>query len=218
MFLNKCSYCDSKEHSSSDCPHGIFSNECSSCGSKNHSSSDCPHGIFSSECSSCGSKDHSSSDCPHGIFSTECSNCGGKNHSSNDCPHNIFSTECSNCGSKEHSSSDCPNGGCFITSATLLSTGKSDDCYELNSFRSFRDNWLIKQKDGKKLIKTYYEIAPLIVNNINSHKKNKDIFINIWKNYLSNCLIAIEKNQFQEAKAIYLKLVDELKNRYLPEE
>lgn len=110
LFDKECSHCGSKEHASSDCPHGIFSSKCSHCGSIEHASSDCPHGIFSSKCSHCGSKNHSSDNCPHGIFLTKCSHCGSKEHSSEDCPHGIFSTQCSNCGSKNHSTEDCPQG------------------------------------------------------------------------------------------------------------
>ncbi|MFZ1700748.1 MAG: hypothetical protein WBO10_03555 [Pyrinomonadaceae bacterium] len=39
----------------SDCPHAFYQEECSSCGSKNHSTSDCPHGMFASRRSSSSS-------------------------------------------------------------------------------------------------------------------------------------------------------------------
>jgi SH3-like domain-containing protein len=110
IFSTECAACGSKDHATSDCPHGIFSTECAACGSKNHATSDCPHGMFSTECAACGSKDHATSDCPHGIFSTECAACGSKNHATSDCPHGIFSTECAACGSKNHATSDCPHG------------------------------------------------------------------------------------------------------------
>lgn len=110
LFSTECSHCGSKEHASSDCPHGIFSSKCSHCDSTEHASNDCPHGIFSSKCSHCGSKTHASNDCPHGIFASKCSHCGSVEHASNDCPHGIFSSKCANCGSKNHSTSDCPQG------------------------------------------------------------------------------------------------------------
>lgn len=110
LFSDECSNCGSKEHATSECPHGIFSSKCAHCGSVDHASSDCPHGIFSSKCSNCGSTEHASSDCPHGIFSSKCSNCGSTEHESSDCPHGIFSSECANCGSRAHATSDCPHG------------------------------------------------------------------------------------------------------------
>lgn len=36
------------------------------------------------------------------------------------------------------------SSGCYITTAACSSFKKSDDCYELNMFRRFRDNWLIQ--------------------------------------------------------------------------
>lgn len=110
LFSSECTHCGSKEHASSDCPHGIFSSKCAKCGSIDHATSDCPHGIFSSKCSKCGSTEHSTSDCPHGIFSSKCAKCGSSEHSTSDCPHGIFSSKCSNCGSKNHSTADCPQG------------------------------------------------------------------------------------------------------------
>lgn len=57
---------------------------------------------------------------------------------------------------------------CFITTAVCDSFGKADDCYELTAFRNFRDKWLVNQADGKNLIAEYYNIAPKIVEKINS--------------------------------------------------
>jgi len=110
LFSSECAHCGSKEHATSDCPHGIFSSKCAKCGSVDHATSDCPHGIFSSKCSKCGSSEHSTSDCPHGIFSSKCAKCGSTEHSTSDCPHGIFSSKCANCGSKNHSTADCPQG------------------------------------------------------------------------------------------------------------
>ncbi len=119
LFSSECSQCGSKEHATSDCPHGIFSSECSHCGSKDHASSDCPHGIFSSKCSLCGSTEHSSSNCPHGIFSSQCSNCGSKNHSSTDCPHGILGKSISPSQETNYSSSS-GDSGCGVIIGWLI--------------------------------------------------------------------------------------------------
>ena len=60
---------------------------------------------------------------------------------------------------------------CFITTATCAYEGKADDCYELSSFRAFRDGWL-SENGGEALIREYYELAPEDKND----KQNK------WKN------------------------------------
>jgi formylglycine-generating enzyme required for sulfatase activity len=106
-------------------------------------------------------------------------------------------------------------GGCFITTAVCNNSGKPDDCYELTSFRQFRDGWLAKQPDGKELIDEYYKIAPLIVENINKSEKKESIYTAIWERCLLNCLRLIEEKQFHECKKEYMRMVDELKSVFL---
>ena len=108
-------------------------------------------------------------------------------------------------------------GGCFITTAVCQSLNKGDDCYELQKFREFRDNWLKKQPDGYFLIREYYEIAPLILHKImTTEEKPKDMFKYLWNNYLNKCLTLIESQSYSEAKDLYIKMVTELKKKYLP--
>jgi len=104
---------------------------------------------------------------------------------------------------------------CFITTATCLSLGKGDNCYELQSFRKFRDSWLRSEKDGEELIENYYRIAPHIVKNINKIPGKKSIYKNIWQNYLSECLSAIEAGNYKETEEIYRKMVEKLKEIFL---
>jgi len=105
-------------------------------------------------------------------------------------------------------------GLCFITTATCLSLNKSDDCYELNTFRRFRDEWLLKNKEGQELIKEYYQIAPEIVNKINELPNKEEIYEDIWRSYLSRCLNLIETGNFEEAKALYIELVRIYLNKF----
>ena len=106
------------------------------------------------------------------------------------------------------------SGSCFITTATCGSLGKPDDCYELKSFRSFRDNWLKFQPDGVELISEYYRIAPKIVERINKQESCLSLYKEIWNNYLEPCLKYIEKNELLKCKMLYIKMVEELKGKY----
>ncbi len=112
MFETKCAYCESTEHATDDCPHGILSgNACANCGSKEHATDDCSHGLLSgNECAQCGSVDHATDDCPHGLLSgNKCAQCGSTEHATDDCPHGILSeNKCGYCGSKHHSTDQCP--------------------------------------------------------------------------------------------------------------
>lgn len=107
------------------------------------------------------------------------------------------------------------NDGCFITTAVCESFGKADDCYELTAFRNFRDNWLMNQSEGKNLIAEYYEVAPKIVEKINSLANSAEIYKNIWRDYLSACLKFIESGNNLNCKKIYVEMVNTLKDKFL---
>ena len=107
------------------------------------------------------------------------------------------------------------DGPCFITTAVCDSFEKSDDCYELTAFRNFRDKWLALQSDGKNLIAEYYEVAPKIVEKINSLTDSAEIYKNIWRDYLSDCLKAIEVGDNFKCKKIYIEMVTTLKEKFL---
>ncbi|GEM_PF-1321020 len=107
------------------------------------------------------------------------------------------------------------SGGCFITTAVCDSFGKADDCYELTMFRSFRDNWLLNQTNGKDLIDEYYRIAPRIVDKINQLSDSKKIYFDIWEQYLKPCLSYIEKKDYLLCTEKYVEMVQGLKNKYL---
>jgi hypothetical protein len=114
-----------------------------------------------------------------------------------------------------HSSNTSSTSGCFITEATCRSMGRTDDCYELQSFREFRDNWLKKQSDGKQLIEEYYFVAPQIVSVINSKKNSDEIYQDIWNTYLLPCLYDIESKNYKSCKDRYIYMVETLKYSYL---
>lgn len=105
-------------------------------------------------------------------------------------------------------------GWCFITTATCKSLGKKDDCMELNTFRSFRDKWLIHQDDGVDLIFEYYMIAPSIVENISKQESSDLIYLSIWNKYLEKAYKAIQTKEHQKAKSIYVNMVKKLKQVY----
>ena len=85
--------------------------------------------------------------------------------------------------------------GCYITTAICEEFGKPDDCYELTTFRGFRDNWLKQQPDGEMLITRYYDTAPKIVDLINKQPNRTAIYQFINENYLSKCLLYIENGE-----------------------
>lgn len=104
--------------------------------------------------------------------------------------------------------------GCYITTATCNTLQKGDDCYELEKFRWFRDNWLSKQEGGVELIQHYYNIAPNIVANINLQPDKQRIYTDIWYRYLQPCLAHIEAGNFEACRDSYIKMVNTLQDRF----
>jgi hypothetical protein len=149
------------------------------------------------KCPACGSYMHKCPQCNgtgrKGGYS--CKHCGGTGCI---CPH-------------RHES----KGGCFITTAAILALGKRDDCEELTAFRAFRDNWLLNQVNGHRLINEYYEIAPVIVNCIDSMLDSSEMYLAIWTKNLEPCYRLIQQDKNVEAYEQYKKMMEELKDKYL---
>lgn len=106
-------------------------------------------------------------------------------------------------------------GGCYITTAVCKNNLKPDDCYELQAFREFRDQWLAKQENGKALIEKYYLFAPKIVKLIDESENSREIYQYIENRYLEKCLLYIQNNQMELCKDCYSEMVNNLAERYL---
>lgn len=106
-------------------------------------------------------------------------------------------------------------GGCYITTAVCHNNSKPDDCYELQAFRKFRDEWLANQEDGRYLIQEYYRIAPEIVKIIDSEENSSEIYDAINAEYLIPCLRYIESGDMQSCKKCYIDMVNTLHRRYI---
>ena len=138
-----------------------------------------------------------------------CPNCGRfANHLQEwDYTTHVITYTCPKCGyvSRDYSHM---NKGCFITSATLKTLNKPDDCYELQTFRHFRDSWL-KTNHPEDIIR-YYLTAPKIVNAIDNMEDSKEIYESVWHTYLKKCLTLIENEENESAYCEYKSMVKEL--------
>lgn len=104
---------------------------------------------------------------------------------------------------------------CFITTAVCKYFNKPDDCYELTTLRSFRDNWLANQPDGQALIAEYYSIAPLIVTALGSSPEKDSIYLHLWNDYIEPCIKLIELGANDTCKKLYIDMVNELKEKFI---
>lgn len=104
---------------------------------------------------------------------------------------------------------------CFITTAVCQSQNRPDNCYELNTFRSFRDNWLAKTEGGTAKIQEYYLFAPMVVQAIDRSPRKDEVYHGIWQNYLVPCLNDIEQNKPESCAKLYEKMVRDLELEWL---
>lgn len=85
------------------------------------------------------------------------------------------------------------------------SFGKPDNCYELERFRAFRDQCMMKTERGRELVEEYYNIAPAIVTCIGMEDKPEQVYASIWKTWLSPCLSDLEAGRLTPPAANGMK-------------
>lgn len=116
--------------------------------------------------------------------------------------------------------SDCPiyknepSSGCFLTSACTAARGLPDDCYELQTLRKFRDEWLKYQPEGILLIAHYYEVAPKIVDAIDACENRLEVYDGIYHQLVLPCVELIEQRKYAEALALYRDTTLFLETKY----
>lgn len=106
---------------------------------------------------------------------------------------------------------------CYITTAVCKTLGKPDDCYELQQFRGYRDNYLMKLENGEAMVQKYYDLAPTIVKHINRQEHAAEIYAMIWQQYLSPCLHMIENGENRTCMELYVSMVKEMQAAYFYE-
>lgn len=102
---------------------------------------------------------------------------------------------------------------CFLTSACVDYLGKADDCEELTMLRAFRDNYMSKSEEGEKLVKEYYEVAPIIVEKIDASNKKAEYYADIYQTILK-CIELIKDEKFVETQSEYVAMVKKYKAEF----
>lgn len=104
---------------------------------------------------------------------------------------------------------------CYITTAMCRDTGKLDNCEELQTLRHYRDEIMLKEKAGQKLVDEYYLKAPKIVSKINQEKNHKEIYTNLRELYIEPAAQAARLGQNEKALVLYKSMVEMLEKTYL---
>jgi hypothetical protein len=111
---------------------------------------------------------------------------------------------------KEKGASD---EGCFITTACVKYYGMKDNCYQLETLRNFRDNYLLLNTNDQAIVKKYYRIAPIIVDFLNKHPNKDNLYKEIFNKINEACLL-IENKKNEKAKILYSQVVFSLINYF----
>ena len=100
---------------------------------------------------------------------------------------------------------------CFLTTACMrhFNIDFDDNCYELTVLRWFRDNFVLKED-----VEHYYEIAPIIVENINKEEGSEIIYNYIYDNIVDYCVEQIEQGNYVQAYNRYKNSVLALEAKF----
>lgn len=102
--------------------------------------------------------------------------------------------------------------GCFITTAVCEVLGYSDDCELLVTLRRFRENYLKKTKEGRKILQEYDQVGPIISDYIRQEPVINSIILTT--KYIIPCVDLINKKRYIGAIIIYEEMVKTLKEQY----
>lgn len=153
----------------------------------------------------------------NGRGKTTCYPCNGTGTRSGN-----YNQNCTSCnGTREQTCNTCGGSGlvnsdgtkdCFITTATLASLNKKDDCNELNTFRYFRDVYVAKHYPED--VTEYYLKAPILMEAMTMHEKSDEIFESLWNEKLKTAYKLILKEDYSNAYKLYKNTMIELSKTY----
>ncbi len=100
---------------------------------------------------------------------------------------------------------------CYLTTACMrhFKENFDDNCYELQVLRWFRDNFVSERNK-----EYYYEMAPIIVKNIEKIDGNNKIYNYIYENVIDASVKAIEKGDYESAYNRYKSSVVALAEQF----
>jgi hypothetical protein len=101
---------------------------------------------------------------------------------------------------------------CYISTAVFTALGYDDNNIMLTSLRNFRDTYMSSTPELKAIVKEYYVTAPVIVASLQVRTDSRELFLNIYNDYLVKAVKAIELGKNEIALKIYTKMYLKLKN------
>lgn len=106
------------------------------------------------------------------------------------------------------------SGGCYITTACVEYMGLSDDCYELNILRYYRDILVEKDEEFRQNVLEYYRKAPIIVQKIVANENKDEILSYLYNELVKKSVDLLTNQKIEEAKKHYLNIFYQLTDRF----
>ena len=105
---------------------------------------------------------------------------------------------------------DSEDAGCFFTTAAAGTVGLSDDCWELQTLRAFRDGALAQSDAGRALTQHYYAEAPRLVAGVNRRSDATRTWLRAYWGYVLPCAVLARIGCRDLAVAHYSRLFNHL--------
>ncbi len=104
---------------------------------------------------------------------------------------------------------------CFLTTACVHHKQLPDDCYELQTLRSLRDDYMLKNEEGRILIKDYAVTGPAVVSAIRDFENRSAIYEYLYQHLVIPSVKLIREDKKQEAVDYYASFVEALREKYI---
>ncbi len=109
-----------------------------------------------------------------------------------------------------------PAQGCFLTTACCEILGLTDDCFELNALRHYRDRVLAAMPGGKDDIGLYYRVAPSILERL-PEQQRLPLLLSVYARFILPSAIAARLGCNALAYRLYARMMRELTREFAPE-
>ena len=105
-------------------------------------------------------------------------------------------------------------GGCYLTTACVSARELPDNCLELMTLRNFREKVLMQTPIGRKALIEYSNIAPKIVDSIETRNDRKEIWQSVYKD-INQAVRFVLNGNFNQAFDHYKKMTKNLQEKFL---
>lgn len=104
--------------------------------------------------------------------------------------------------------------GCFITTACVTERGLPDNCDELETLRSLRENFMRNTDQGKELLKEYLLLGPAVVASVSECENRSAIYDYLYQHMIMPAVDMIKNGDHQKAVDWYEGFSRQLKKNY----